>query len=113
MWELRRLLDRQNSHGLVSGKPVYKQEGGEHYLYFQRERKAWMVGARVGHRYGWVRNASEAQHDALLPDLPDGWQYQPLARDRGGDEARWRADDATLTVEALGGLAKGSTHCLR
>ncbi len=49
-----------------------------------------------------VRNMSEDQRDVLLPDLRHGWQYQPLARE-GRQEMHWRADDPTLTVEALGG----------
>jgi len=106
------------------GKPVYKQDGGEHYMYYHRERKAWMVGPKVrkicksiehwlsistgiltflqpGHKYGWVQNRP-SDEDALVPDLRGGWQYQPLARE-GHYEQSWREDDATLTVEALGG----------
>ncbi len=37
------------------GKPVYKQDGGEHFLYFQRDVRAWMVGTKMGHKFGWVR----------------------------------------------------------
>ena len=52
-----------------------------------------------------VRNFSDDQRDVLLPDLRHGWQYQPLARE-GRHEMHWRADDPTLTVEALGGESK-------
>ncbi len=52
-----------------------------------------------------VRNFSDDQRDVLLPDLRHGWQYQPLARE-GRHEMHWRADDPTLTVEALGGESR-------
>ncbi len=80
-----------------NGRPVYKQDDGEHYLFHDGE--GWMVGSRVGHAYAWMRNASKAEDAA---DLGTGWQYLPLARADSVD-AQWKADDNTLRVTPLKG----------
>ena len=36
-------------------RPVYKQGGGENYIYYSRASKSWFVGTVVGHPYGWLR----------------------------------------------------------
>merc|ERR1719361_336306 len=62
-------------------RPVYKQDGGENYIYYSRSSKAWFVGTVVGHPYGWLRNGSkEASEQGWVPDLPGGWEYRPLVR---------------------------------
>ncbi len=82
-------------------RPVYKQDGGEHYLYFHETYTVWMVGARPGHDYGWLRSTGVGA-DAVLPYLCATWQYQPLAREGSRHDPHWKEDDK-LRVEMLGG----------
>jgi len=89
-----RMIDQYND------KPAYKQDGGEHYMFFNAKLSCWMVGSRVGQNYGWMRNESKNQNDKLIPDMTTGWHYQPLAQE-GNIEAKWMDDDQTLRVEAL------------
>ena len=83
------------------GKPIYKQDGGEHYLYFHGKSKMWMVGPRPNHSYAWLRNRSDNQSSDVLA-FASGWQYQPIARE-GNPEPAWMEDDESLKVEAIGG----------
>ena len=39
----------------VNNRPVYKQENGENYLYFNKNLKSWMVASYVGNEYAWMR----------------------------------------------------------
>ena len=118
--------------GTYNGKPLYKQDGGEHYLYYNRELSTWMVGPQVGKNYGWLRkqrsrrggstgSSSDSDSDdgdaadsrrspsRLLPDdLSGGWQYQPLGggdadEEVGGHRVSWLSDDQSLRVEPLRG----------
>lgn len=97
-----RLIDTFNDH------PLYKQDGGEHYLYYHKSLEAWMVGPQVGRNYGWIRNAEKGQKQGrLLPqDLQSGWQYQPLTCEGGEGNSKWMSDDHTLKVEPLRGKIK-------
>ena len=111
-----RMVDSYND------RPVYKQEGGENYIYYRYRGSrhtwdsfysqlssdssasaSWLVGTVVGHQYGWLRNGSTAASSARwLPDLNSGWEYRPLIR--GEDSlASWHSDDGTLRIESLRG----------
>jgi hypothetical protein len=39
----------------VNNRPVYKQEDGENYLYFNKNQKSWMVASYVGNEYAWMK----------------------------------------------------------
>jgi len=86
-------------------RPVYKQEGGENYIYYSSASASWLVGCVVGQQYGWLRNSSSAAASARwLPDLRSGWEYKPLVRTMeclGDRQESWLADDGTLRIEAL------------
>lgn len=67
-----RMVDSYND------RPVYKQDGGENYIYyryinilwarvfskyfwhFSSASNTWFVGTVVGHQYGWLRNSTES-----------------------------------------------------
>jgi hypothetical protein len=38
-----------------NNRPVYKQENGENYLYYNSDLKSWMVASDVGNEYAWMR----------------------------------------------------------
>ena len=42
-----------------SDRPVYKQDGGENYIYYSSATSSWLVGTVVGHEHAWLRNTSE------------------------------------------------------
>jgi len=92
-----RMVDSYNK------RPVYKQDGGENYIYYSSASKSWFVGTVVGHQYGWLRNTSEeAATRRWVPDLAGGWEYRPLVR--GADsigQNTWLRDDGTLRIESL------------
>ena len=110
-------------------RPVYKQDGGENYIYYRFDfiamyeniriaianiliipsaaSRAWFVGTVVGHRYGWLKNASpEASAARWVPDLRSGWQYRPLVRTTADSigQNTWLTDDQTIRMEPLRGL---------
>merc|ERR1719348_2653557 len=96
-----RMVDSYND------RPVYKQDGGENYIYFSSVSNTWFVGTVVGHQYGWLRNGSEAASSRRwLPDLKSGWEYRPLVRSSASLEQsnNWLSDDGTLRIESLRGL---------
>merc|ERR1711971_251122 len=85
-------------------RPVYKQDGGENYIYYSAASRAWFVGTVVGHRYGWLKNASpEASAARWVPDLRAGWQYRPLVRTTADSigQNTWLTDDQTIRMEPL------------
>jgi len=85
-------------------RPVYKQDGGENYIYYSAASRAWFVGTVVGHRYGWLKNASpEASAARWVPDLRAGWQYRPLVRTTADSigQNTWLNDDQTIRMEPL------------
>eukprot|EP00092_Neocalanus_flemingeri_P004677 GFUD01005041.1.p1 GENE.GFUD01005041.1~~GFUD01005041.1.p1 ORF type:complete len:1367 (+),score=526.03 GFUD01005041.1:47-4147(+) len=98
-----RMVDTYND------RPVYKQEGGENYIYYSSASSSWLVGTVVGHQYGWLRNSSTAASSARwLPDLVGGWEYRPLVRSwecLEGQES-WLSDDGTLRIEAIKDIEK-------
>ena len=64
-----RMIDSYND------RPVYKQDGGENYIYYSAASCSWLVGAVVGHQYGWLRNTTaEAGASRWVPDLTSGYQ---------------------------------------
>merc|ERR1712038_644364 len=70
-----RMVDSYND------RPVYKQDGGENYIYYSSASNTWFVGTVVGHQYGWLRNSTEnASSKRWIPDLKSGWEYRPLVR---------------------------------
>merc|ERR1711892_260848 len=95
-----RMVDSYND------RPVYKQDGGENYIYYSSASASWCVGTVVGHQYCWLRNGSTAASSARwLPDLSTGWEYRPLTR--GEDSlSSWQSDDGTLRVESLRDVEK-------
>merc|ERR1719228_2754 len=85
-------------------RPVYKQDGGENYIYYSAASRAWFVGTVVGHRYGWLKNASpEAAAARWVPDLRAGWQYRPLVRTTADSigQNTWLTNDQTIRMEPL------------
>jgi len=40
----------------LNERPVYKQEGGENYLYYNDDKASWMVGTNIGDPYAWIKN---------------------------------------------------------
>jgi hypothetical protein len=42
--------------GNLNNKPLYKQDDGENYLYYQKETKSWLVGPNSGDDYAWIKN---------------------------------------------------------
>lgn len=42
------------------GRPVYKQDGGQVYLYYMKAEKAWLIGPHIGNNYAWIRNRVES-----------------------------------------------------
>ena len=40
-------------------RPVYKQDGGENYIYYSSASSSWLVGTVIGHEHAWLRNDSE------------------------------------------------------
>ena len=44
------------SSSYLNGRPVYKQDDGENYLYYHKSENSWLVGPHVGNNYAWVRN---------------------------------------------------------
>ena len=81
-------------------RPLYKQDGGENFIFFSPGGPWWMVGTVVGSQYGWLRNSSSSlgPGEARWPaDLEEGWQY------RDGTSGHWREDDVSLRIQALPG----------
>ena len=71
-----RMIDSYND------RPVYKQDGGENYIYYSAASCSWLVGAVVGHQYGWLRNTTaEAGASRWVPDLTSGYQLLSLSKD--------------------------------
>merc|ERR1712029_20252 len=68
-----RLVDSYND------RPVFKQDMGENYIYYSSGSSSWLVGCRVGHRYSWLRNTSNAAAGARWPQLlRSGWRSGQL-----------------------------------
>jgi len=44
------------SSGYLNGRPVYKQDEGENYLYYHKTQNSWLIGPHIGNTYAWVRN---------------------------------------------------------
>ena len=84
-------------------RPLYRQDDGDHFLYWNARHVCWMVGSKPGSDFGWIRNDTPDQaRTHHIPDLQSGWLYQPLAREDHMD-AHWKSDDNTLHVEILRG----------
>merc|ERR1711983_492720 len=76
-----RMVDSYND------RPVYKQDGGENYIYHSSASNTWFVGTVVGHQYGW--------------------EYRPLVRTMGHlDSNSWHSDDGSLRIEYLRDVEK-------
>jgi len=83
-------------------RPVYKQDGGENYIYYSGASASWLVGTVVGGQYGWLRNVGEEAPDTRwVPDLTSGWEYRPLVRSKDSLHTSWVSEDKTLRIEAL------------
>ena len=95
-----RMVDSYND------RPVYKQDGGENFIFFSPGGAAgscWLVGTVVGSQYGWLRNRSEEAELVRWPALlRTGWEF------RDGYCGDWRTDDNTLRLQALPG--NGVSH---
>ena len=70
------------------GRPAYRQDEGDHFLYYNARHQAWMVGSRIGHHYAWIKNSCGGSSLLggnsslnMLPDLKEGWDYQELERE--------------------------------
>merc|ERR1712241_793834 len=97
-----RMVDSYND------RPVYKQDGGENYIYYSSASNTWFVGTVVGHQYGWLRNSTEnASSKRWIPDLKSGWEYRPLVRTLDNlDTNSWHSDDGSLRIEYLRDVEK-------
>merc|ERR1712227_536806 len=97
-----RMVDSYND------RPVYKQDGGENYIYYSSASNTWFVGTVVGHQYGWLRNSTEsASSRRWIPDLKSGWEYRPLVRTMDHlDSNSWHSDDGSLRIEYLRDVEK-------
>ncbi|TRY69458.1 hypothetical protein TCAL_10191 [Tigriopus californicus] len=83
---------------LYNNKPVYKQDEGDHFLYYSNEQNAWLIGARVGQERGWVRIKSDG-HELTPLDLKSTWEYtNHLVH---SNESEWLEDDHTLTTRGV------------
>jgi len=91
-------------------RPVYKQDGGENYIYFSARLSSWFVGTVVGHEYGWLRNRSaEAASRTWVPGLSGGWEYRPLVSANTIGHSDWLpVEQGTLEIEALRDVDKVS-----
>ena len=84
-------------------RPLYRQDEGDHYMYWNPRYLCWMVGSQPDSDRGWIRNDTEDQNlRHHIPDLQSGWVYQPMAREDHRDQ-HWKSDDETLHVEILRG----------
>ena len=70
-------------------RPLYKQDGGENFIFFSPAGSGWILGTSLASLYGWLRNFSAS--------LEGAWQY------RDSLSGSWREDDVTLRGEALSG----------
>ena len=62
---------------IAMSRPVYKQDGGENYVYYSSGGQCWLVGCLVGHRYSWLRNSSPAAPLCRYPSLlSSGWEVR-------------------------------------
>jgi len=97
-----RMVDSYND------RPVYKQDGGENYIYYSCTSNTWFVGTVVGHQYGWLKNSSEgAAAKRWIPDLRTGWEYRPLVRSSDPLSSNtWLSDDGSLRIESLRDVEK-------
>merc|ERR1719347_1360111 len=97
-----RMVDSYND------RPVYKQDGGENYIYYSSASNTWFVGTVVGHQYGWLKNSSEsASSKRWIPDLKTGWEYRPLVRSSDSLTSNtWLSDDWSLRIESLRDVEK-------
>ena len=60
----------------LAERPVFRQEGGEHWLY-HCPGSGWLLGTTPGQQYGWVRNFSKQAGLVRWPsDLAAGWEYR-------------------------------------
>jgi len=84
-----RLTGTHNNH------PLYKQDGGENYIFHYANW--WIVGTVVGMPHGWLRTNFTGH---WLPDNSNGWQY------RTPWQEGWMEDDQTLRIEALADIEK-------
>jgi len=97
-----RMVDSYND------RPVYKQDGGENYIYYSSTSETWFVGTVVGHQYGWLRNSTEdSKNKRWIPDLKSGWEYRPLVRSTDNlQKNTWHSDDGSLRIEYLRDVEK-------
>ena len=84
---------------LCCARPVYKQDGGENYVYYSLAGQSWLVGCLVGHTHGWLRNRSQGASTSRYPSLlTAGWEVRQEA---GG----WTgADQDIVSFENIKGI---------
>ena len=92
---------------IVMSRPVYKQDGGENYVYYSLAGQSWLVGCLVGHTHGWLRNRSQGAATSRYPSLlTTGWEVRQEA---GG----WTgADQDIVSFENIKGI-KLSTYYIK
>ena len=81
----------------LNEKPVYKQEGGEHFLYFNADKQSWMVGTNVGDSYAWIKNDSIAHKSSSSASSSDS---------SSSDEDSDSSSGASLGSTGAGGRVK-------
>ena len=79
-------------------RPLYKQDGGENYVYYSSGGQCWLVGCLVGHRYSWLRNSSPAAPLCRYPSLlSSGWEVRT-------DLGQWTpAQENSITFQNIKG----------
>jgi len=81
------------SEEIVNGRPVYKHEGFNLYL-FMSSHGSWIVGPDAGEDKGWFSQLQESSKYSLGPVLNVLWKYGNQNQSVG--QRRWNTDDATL-----------------
>ena len=80
-------------------RPVYKQEDGENYLYYNNKLKSWMVASYVGNEYAWMRyevhdgeddKSSSSSSSSSSSDSDDGGSDEEKRQKKKVKKISWR-----------------------
>ena len=65
------------SCGGLGDVPVYKQDGGDGYLYLRKDGDVgfWAVSPVIGGEYCWLMQARTGESPSPIPDKSLKWQY--------------------------------------
>jgi len=79
-------------------RPVYKQEDGENYLYYNSRLKSWMVASYVGNEYAWMKydvhdddvKSSSSSSSSSSSDSEDGGSEEEKRQKKKVKKISWR-----------------------